>query len=63
MTRHNNQQKKKKKKKKKKKEKRKKRTCRIVGFAVLADYRVKIKESEKKSKYLDLAWELKNCGI
>ena len=38
------------------------RTCRIVDFAVLADHRVKLKESKKKDKYLDLAWELKNCG-
>ena len=46
MTRpYNNQQKK----------KRKKRTCKIVDFAVLADHRVKLKESEKKDKYLDFA--------
>ena len=34
-------------------------TCRIVDFAVSADHRVKLKESEKKDKYLDLAekWE------
>ena len=32
----------------------KKRTCRIVDFAVLADYREKIKVSEKRDKYLDL---------
>ena len=37
----------------------KKRTCRIADFAVPADHRVKFKESEKKDKYLDLAWELK----
>ena len=37
----------------------KKRTCRIVYFAVMADHRVKLKESEKKDKYLDLAMELK----
>ena len=44
-----------KKKKKKKKEKRKKkRTCQIVNFAVSVDHRVKLKESEKKDKYLDL---------
>ena len=35
------------------------RTCRIVDFAVLSDNRVKLKEIEKKDKYLDLAWELK----
>ena len=38
----------------------KKRTRRIVDFAVSADRRVKLKESEKKDKYFDLAWELKN---
>ena len=37
----------------------KKRTYRIVDFAVQADHRVKLKESEKKDKYLDLARELK----
>ena len=36
-----------------------KRTCRIVDFAVLADHWVKLKENEKKDKYLDLARELK----
>ena len=35
----------------------KKRTCKIVDFAVPADHRVKLKESEKKDKYLDLARE------
>ena len=35
------------------------RACRIVDFAVSADYGVKLKENEKKDKYLDLAWELK----
>ena len=39
--------------------KKKKRTCKIVDFAVPADYRVKLKECEKKDKYLDLARELK----
>ena len=34
----------------------------IVDFAVLADHIVKLKESEKKDKYLDLAWELKKTG-
>ena len=38
---------------------RKKRTCKIVDFAVLADHRIKLKEKEKKDKYLDLARELK----
>ena len=33
--------------------------CKIVDFAVPADHRVKLKESEKKDKYLDLTSELK----
>ena len=37
----------------------KERTKRIVDFAVPADYRVKLKESEKKDMYLDLARVLK----
>ena len=37
----------------------KKRTCRIVNFAVAADHRVKLKESKKKNKYLELFKELK----
>ena len=37
----------------------KKRTYKIVDFAVLADHRIKLKECEKKDKYLDLARELK----
>ena len=37
----------------------KKRICKIVDFAVLADHRIKLKESEKKDRYLDLARELK----
>ena len=45
---YNNQQKKK-----------KKRICKIVDFAVPVDYRIKLKECEKKDKYLDLARELK----
>ena len=32
----------------------KKRTCRIVDIAVPADHWLKLKESEKKDKYLDL---------
>ena len=36
-----------------------KRICKIVDFAVLADHRINLKESEKKDKYLDLARELK----
>ena len=35
--------------------KKKKRICKIVDFAVLADHRINLKESEKKDKYLDLA--------
>ena len=37
----------------------KKRTCKIVDFAVPADHRLKLKECEKKDKYLDLSRELK----
>ena len=37
----------------------KKKTCRIVNFAVLADNRVKLKESVKRDNYLDHARELK----
>ena len=33
--------------------------CKIVDFAVPADNRIKLKECEKKDKYLDLARELK----
>ena len=41
----------------------KKRTCRIVDIAVPANHRVKLKESEKRDKYVDLARELKNYEI
>ena len=37
----------------------KKEICKIVDFAVPADHRIKLKECEKKDKYLDLARELK----
>ena len=37
----------------------KKTTCKIVSFAVPADHCIKLKEYEKKDKYLDLARELK----
>ena len=37
----------------------KKRTCKRVDFAVPADHRIKLKECEKKDKYLDLARKLK----
>ena len=30
-----------------------------MDFAVPADHWIKLKESEKKDKYLDFAWELK----
>ena len=33
--------------------------CKIVDFAVPADHRIRLKECEKKDKYLDLATELK----
>ena len=35
------------------------RICKIVNFAVPADHRMNLKESEKKDKYLDLAREIK----
>ena len=37
----------------------KNRTCKIVNFPVPADHKIKLKESEKQDKYLDLASELK----
>ena len=37
----------------------KERTCRTVYFAVQVDHRVKLKECEKRDKYLELARELK----
>ena len=42
----------------------KERICHLVDFAVPADHRVKLKETEKKDKYLDRARELekKNYG-
>ena len=36
-----------------------KKICKIVNFAVPADHRIKVKECEKRDKYLDLAKELK----
>ena len=36
-----------------------KRICKIVDFAVPADHRINLKESEKKNKYIDFAKELK----
>ena len=38
----------------------KKRTCRIVDFAVPADYTVKLKECKRRDKFLNLLRELKN---
>ena len=49
---YNNQQKKKKKK-----------ICKIVDFAIPADHRIKLKECEKRDKYLDLAREWKKLWI
>ena len=40
-------------------QKKKKKIRKIVDFAVPADHRIKLKECEKKDKYLDLARELK----
>ena len=37
----------------------KKTICKIVDFAFPAEYRIKLKECEKRDKYLDLARELK----
>ena len=37
----------------------KKKICKIVDFAVPANHRIKLKECEKRDKYLDLARELK----
>ena len=42
-----------------KKMKKKERIRKIVDFAVPANHRIKLKESEKKDKYLDLAREIK----
>ena len=42
-----------------KKKKEKKKTYKIVDFAVPADHKTKMKESEKRDKYIDLARELK----
>ena len=46
----------------KKRRKKRKRTCHQQYFAVPANCRVKVKESEKINQYLDLARELKSCG-
>ena len=39
------------------------RICKIVDFAVPADHRIKLKECEKRDKYLDLARELKKTIV
>ena len=39
--------------------KKKERTCKIVDSTVPADHRIKLKECEKRDKYLDLVRELK----
>ena len=39
--------------------KKKKRIWKIVDFAIPADHKVKLKESEKKNKNLDITTELK----
>ena len=44
-------------------QKKPKRTWKIVDLAVLANHRIKLKEKEKKDKYLDLARELKKKTI
>ena len=41
-----------------------KKICKIVDFAVPADHRIKLKECEKRDRYLDLARELKKlCNM
>ena len=42
-----------------KKKKKKKKICKIFDFAVPAEHRIKLKECEKRDKYLDLAREFK----
>ena len=37
----------------------KKRNCQLVVFAYPTDHKVKLKENQKRDKYLDLARELK----
>ena len=45
----------------KKEERKKKRTCRKVDLILLSDYKVKIKEIEKRDQYVDLTTELKKA--
>ena len=40
-------------------QKKKRKSAKIVDFAVPSDHRIKLKECEKRDKYLDLARELK----
>ena len=47
---------------KKKRERERERTCRIVDFEVPADHKVKLKESEKKYKYIDFTKEHESDG-
>ena len=42
--------------------KKSKRICRLGNFPLPASHRVKIKDNEKRDKYLDFASELKRCG-
>ena len=44
---------------KKKKKKKREKTCRIVDFAVPADYRIKLKEIRKRDMYQDQGRKLK----
>ena len=39
----------------------KKKNYRIVDVSAAADHRMKIKQSIKRDKYLDFAWELKKA--
>ena len=34
----------------------------MVDFTVLADHKVKVKESKKRDKYLDFVWKLEKYG-
>ena len=47
----------------KQQKKKKKKIWKTVDFAVPADYRIKLKEREKRDKYLDLARELKKITM
>ena len=40
--------------------KKEKRICKIVDFALPSDHWIKLKECEKKDKYIELSRELKN---